>query len=399
MLRNPTNSSWQTQPAAIMGTFNVSSMTSIIQVGVWISALISIPGEAGFLTRTAPGEPPTDSQPRQPDHKSQVLRVILLPKTFPRGQAASRCAKSAGLVQGQLGGLRLTVRIVHWPIVVEAFVNPTMRPDFPVLCRAVSQIVGDISSVSIQEILYRHLEAVVKRRCVGRACPLCRVRESSTCSELPPRTHLHHRRRELHRSMCCRIGTASPTSGGSELEPEIRRKVRRRATSPSPAIRRFFGVQLLCKCAHGELSQESMQKNCSWGTARRSCPRKSICQLCNLVSSAFLAAEGHALEHEPDFLARSWTSKLNLGALCCHSSPLLTMSIRPSASKKEVPHFGCRGRKAWSEDVGGRMHRSAIAAVTPVGAALGWLQGNSSRSSEGRVLGPRSGWLQRMVAQ
>ena len=28
-------------------------------------------------------------------------------------------------------------------------------------------------------------------------------------------------------------------------------------------------------------------------------------------------------------------------------------------------------------------------------AAIGWLQGNSSRSAEGRVLGPRSGWLQR----
>ena len=63
----------------------------------------------------------------------------------------------------------------------------------------------------------------------------------------------------------------------------------------------------------------------------------------------------------------------------------------------------------------GVLYRSAIAAFTPDGAAIGWLQrissrfqdgraswpgrrGNSSRSSEGRVLGPRIGRLQRTVA-
>ena len=71
-----------------------------------------------------------------------------------------------------------------------------------------------------------------------------RMRGSLTCSELPPRSHLHHSRRELPRSMSCRIRTASPTNGGGELPPDMRRKVRSRATSPSPAIRRFFGVQL-----------------------------------------------------------------------------------------------------------------------------------------------------------
>ena len=33
-----------------------------------------------------------------------------------------------------------------------------------------------------------------------------------------------------------------------------------------------------------------------------------------------------------------------------------------------------------------------------MGAAIGWLQRNSSRSEEGRVLGPRSGLLQRTAA-
>ena len=41
--------------------------------------------------------------------------------------------------------------IVLWPMVMQALVNPTMRPGVRVLCRAVSQIVGDISSASVGE--------------------------------------------------------------------------------------------------------------------------------------------------------------------------------------------------------------------------------------------------------
>ena len=134
-------------------------------------------------------------------------------------------------------------------MVVQALVNRTRRPNIPVLCRAVSQIVGYISSVAIQEVIRRHLEAAVGRRCVGRACLLCRMRGSLPCSELPSRTHLHHRRRELPRSMCCRKAFEA---WRGELAPGMRRKVRSRATSPTLAIRRF--------CAHGELFQEGMQK-------------------------------------------------------------------------------------------------------------------------------------------
>ena len=43
------------------------------------------------------------------------------------------------------------MRIVFWPVVVQALVNPTIRPDLLVLCRAVSQIVGGITSVSVGE--------------------------------------------------------------------------------------------------------------------------------------------------------------------------------------------------------------------------------------------------------
>ena len=99
-------------------------------------------------------------------------------------------------------------------MVAQALVRPARRPGHPVLCRAVSQIVGDVTSVSVEEILGRHLEAVELGADVwAKACPLCRMRASLTCSELLPRTHLRHRRRELPRSMCFRIRTTSQTRG------------------------------------------------------------------------------------------------------------------------------------------------------------------------------------------
>ena len=76
---------------------------------------------------------------------------MIVPKNLPEGPNCFEVCNRAGLVQGQLAGLRLPVRIVLWPIVVQALVNPTMRPGLPVLCRAVSQIVGDITLVSVGE--------------------------------------------------------------------------------------------------------------------------------------------------------------------------------------------------------------------------------------------------------
>ena len=116
-----------------------------------------------------------------------------------------------------------------------------------------------------------------------------------------------------------------------------------------------------------------------------------------LIKIASAGYEG--LEHEPDFFA-TLDGQPSLGTLCCRSSPPQAMGIRPSAI---APSSG-RG-----------IYRSAIA-ERQMGAAIGWLQrnsshskeglvswpgrrGNSSRSEEGRFLGPRSGWLQRTVAQ
>ena len=93
-------------------------------------------------------------------------------------------------------------------------VGQTNEAGLPVLCRAVSQIVGGITTVFVEENLGRHLEALKLGADVwAKSCPLCRMRGSLTCSELPPRTHLHHRRRVLPRSMCFRGRTTSPTSG------------------------------------------------------------------------------------------------------------------------------------------------------------------------------------------
>ena len=71
--------------------------------------------------------------------------------------------------------------------------------------------------------------------CGQKACPLCRMRGSSTCSELPPRT------------LSTTEGENSLEAGEASLRPKCGWEVRSRATSPSPSPRR-------------ELFQESMQK-------------------------------------------------------------------------------------------------------------------------------------------
>ena len=73
VLRNPTNSSWLPQPESSMD--GVQHLIADVHptVGVWISALILILGEAGFSN--AHGELLTDD----------VSRVVLLPKNLPEG--------------------------------------------------------------------------------------------------------------------------------------------------------------------------------------------------------------------------------------------------------------------------------------------------------------------------
>ena len=213
---------------------------------VWISALILFPGRSRVphsngARRASNRWPTTITRPQEPGFtcrnscQKPSRGANLLRGTQPRRtRSQSAC------------GLEASFEYRPRSMVVQALVNRTRRPNIPVLCRAVSQIVGYISSVAIQEVIRRHLKAAVGRRCVGRACLLCRMRGSLPCSELPSRTHLHHRRRELPRSMCCRIRKASPG---------MRRKVRSRATSPTLAIRRSAPT--------GSCSRKAC-KNSSW---------------------------------------------------------------------------------------------------------------------------------------
>ena len=60
----PPNSSSQPQPAAIINGFQHLIADVHPAIGVWISELILIPGEGGFLAPTTHGDPPTDGQPR-----------------------------------------------------------------------------------------------------------------------------------------------------------------------------------------------------------------------------------------------------------------------------------------------------------------------------------------------
>ena len=96
------------------------------------------------------------------NHEDQSCVSMLVPKNLPEGPSCLEMRNRTGLVLGQLAGLRLPVRIVLWPMVVQALVNPTMRPGVPVLCRAVSQIVSDITSVSVGETVVDLTSSIVQ---------------------------------------------------------------------------------------------------------------------------------------------------------------------------------------------------------------------------------------------
>ena len=68
ILRNLINSSRQSQPAAIVGGVQHLIADVDLAVGVLLSELFLILGEAGFLTPTAHGEPPADG-----NHEEKVF--------------------------------------------------------------------------------------------------------------------------------------------------------------------------------------------------------------------------------------------------------------------------------------------------------------------------------------
>ena len=105
--------------------------------------------------------------------------------------------------------------------------------------------------------------------------------------------------------------------------------------------------------------------------------RCSSCQNCLRRMTRFCGSNQTSLEH-------SMTREMSLSALwgrssrSCWSEPSKNVTSFRVAEVYTIP----------------RLRR-----LLQMGAAIGWLQRSSSCSSEGRVLGPRSGWLQRAAAQ
>ena len=134
-----------------------------------------------------------------------------LAKNLPEGPSCFEVRNRAGLVLSQLASLRLPLSIVHWSIVVQALVNPTMRGP-------------------------------------------------KTCSELPPRTHLLHGRRELPRSMCCRF-----RSGRARKEAKSQKPCNMPKSCDPSVLWRSATVQ---RRPPGAVPGRHA-KNSSWRTARR----------------------------------------------------------------------------------------------------------------------------------
>ena len=251
-------------------------------------------------------------------------------------------------------------------------------------------------SVSVVEKLCRHLKTVEFGAEVwAKACPLWRMHGSLACSELPPRTHLQHRRWELPRSMCCRIQTTSPTSGWGELVPEMWWEVKSRATSPSPAIRPCFVIRLpySARVTSGAVAGKHAKQFVGYFQAALA--QENTCQLCTLGLSPFRATTPALffLPTLPPRITKVWNanqisllhstdSEVSLCALWYRSSSRLAVSLSLSAIAVQASFRVC----------GGAPFRDAGAVTVPrlrryhqMVAAIGWLQRNLGRSEEGRV--------------
>ena len=148
-------------------------------------------------------------------------------------------------------------------VVQEALVNTTMRPGLPMLCRAASQIGCDITSVSVRENLCRRLETVKFGAGVW----------AKACSELPPRTQevrtpSEHVLLHLNDVIDQRVRRACARNVVGSQEP---------CNKPRPAIRRCFGVRLLCSaCATSGAVAGKRAKTVRWALPDGPGPREAL---------------------------------------------------------------------------------------------------------------------------
>eukprot|EP00929_Paragymnodinium_shiwhaense_P061271 TRINITY_DN30597_c0_g1_i1.p1 TRINITY_DN30597_c0_g1~~TRINITY_DN30597_c0_g1_i1.p1 ORF type:complete len:1889 (+),score=442.87 TRINITY_DN30597_c0_g1_i1:197-5863(+) len=86
------------------------------------------------------------TQTAEPEQPSYVARSLMLAKSQPTDiPSCSEVRGRAGLVLGHLAGsLKPSVRLILWPMLLQAMVSPMMRPGLPVLCRVVAQIVQGV---------------------------------------------------------------------------------------------------------------------------------------------------------------------------------------------------------------------------------------------------------------
>eukprot|EP00927_Polykrikos_kofoidii_P048743 TRINITY_DN42959_c0_g1_i1.p1 TRINITY_DN42959_c0_g1~~TRINITY_DN42959_c0_g1_i1.p1 ORF type:complete len:2015 (-),score=334.00 TRINITY_DN42959_c0_g1_i1:98-5293(-) len=111
------------------GNQNAEDATCVAHVHVLLSFLIS----QTALTQTA-----------EPEQSSYVAKFVA--KSQPTDMLTCHEVRGrAGLVLGHLAGsLKPSVRLLLWPMLLQALVSPVMRAGLPVLCRAVSLIVADV---------------------------------------------------------------------------------------------------------------------------------------------------------------------------------------------------------------------------------------------------------------
>ena len=169
------------------------ALTSILQKVIVARKLVLTVGESRFPHSNGTREPPALGQPRRESvlarlaflinqtARSQVevdqsYESMIVPRTFLRGQAASAAQPRRARSRSACGP---EASSAFAPLAkdVQALANPTMRPGLPVLCRAVSQIVGVMTSVSVGETVVDLTNSICMlagmcTRSVGGAVPV-----------------------------------------------------------------------------------------------------------------------------------------------------------------------------------------------------------------------------------
>lgn len=159
------SASWRPRPSAVVEGIQHLASDPDPSVGLLLGELVVALAAAGFLATGEAALAEAQEHAPRPEHVNALLGFLIrqtalthiadvehssyVAKLVAKSQPADRprCEEvrgSAGLVLGHLAGsLRADVRVTLWPMLLQALLDPTMRPGLPVLCRAVTQIVSN----------------------------------------------------------------------------------------------------------------------------------------------------------------------------------------------------------------------------------------------------------------